>query len=185
MSSNTTIIARIYEIREVEAVGSNGFVKRSVILDDGREFNGMYKPNWLKVDFTGDRVNQLDPFQPNQLVKIEGSLEGREYQGKYYTNIRGWRIEPYTPQQAYPSQGSKQPSQPSQPQFQQYPNQAPQTQPQGYSQPSGTTYQQPRQEAGYGASQYKQDMQQKNAPNIFYSKPADEPKVEGVEDLPF
>ena len=137
-------------------------MKRQLVLDDTTEKDGNVYPNCICIEFTGDRMAQLDNFITNQLVKVEAFVSGREYNGSYFHNFRGLSIAPYTPQQPQGPQGYAQPQSP-------YGQPAPQ----GYAQapaqqtPYGQPYGQPMQQQGYG-----QPMQQKT-----YSDPND--------DLPF
>ena len=47
-----------------------------------------------------DKVRDLDKFQVGDKVKISFNLSSREYNGRWYTDVRAWRIEPVG-QQAY------------------------------------------------------------------------------------
>ena len=140
--SKTTIIAKIYYINPVETVGERGFQKRTVILDESRTKDGNSYPNFIPVEFTGDRMAMLDQFAQGQLVQVEAFVEGREYNGRYYVNIKGWTISPYQPQQAYQQQ-PQQGQYAQQPQYQQAPQSSQQGQYQGYQgQPAQRGYQQ-------------------------------------------
>ena len=109
MSAKTTIIGRIQFISDVESLGQNGFQKRYVVIDDTRVKDGKTYPCFYKVDFTGARMAMLDNFSTTQLVQIEGLVEGREYQGRYYHDLRGMSIAPYQYQQPQPQQYQPQP----------------------------------------------------------------------------
>jgi hypothetical protein len=41
-----------------------------------------------------DKVRDLDKYQVNDKVKISFNLGSREYNGRWYTDVRVWRIEP-------------------------------------------------------------------------------------------
>ena len=41
-----------------------------------------------------DKVRELDKYQVNDKVKISFNLSSREYNGRWYTDVRAWRIEP-------------------------------------------------------------------------------------------
>ena len=51
-------------------------------------------PQFVKFQLTQDRCAQLDPFQEGHQVKVHFDLRGREWQGKYFTNLNAWRLEP-------------------------------------------------------------------------------------------
>ena len=52
-----------------------------------------------------DKVKELERYQVGDKVKISFNLSSREYNGRWYTDVRAWRIEPASPQvqQAAPS----------------------------------------------------------------------------------
>jgi len=102
-------------INPTETVGANGFRKRLLVLSSHEAY-----PQSIPIDFVQDKVDILNNYQPGQEVKIGINIRGNEYQGKYYCNIQGWKIEALTPagQQQAPSQGYQAPAQ-------QYPNDAP------------------------------------------------------------
>lgn len=66
--------------------------------------------NWQKQEFVietldqypqkvcsnlwGDKTNQLNQFNIGDLVKVSFDLNSREFNGKWYTDVRAWRIEP-------------------------------------------------------------------------------------------
>ena len=41
-----------------------------------------------------DKVKDLERFQVGDKVKISFNLSSREYNGRWYTDVRAWRIEP-------------------------------------------------------------------------------------------
>ena len=62
-----------------------------------------------------DKVRELDKYQVGDKVKISFNLSSREYNGRWYTDVRAWRIEPAgaAPQQpgyAQPASGYAQPA---------------------------------------------------------------------------
>ena len=69
----------------------------------------------------GDRVAEAQNFTPGQIIKAQISIESREFNGKWYTDVRPFRFDIDAPQQAQ--------------QFQQ-PMQQPMMQPQQFAVPS-------------------------------------------------
>ena len=51
-----------------------------------------------------DKVRDLDKYQVGDKVKISFNLSSREYNGRWYTDVRAWRIEPAGSQPAAPAQ---------------------------------------------------------------------------------
>lgn len=126
--------AIIYSISPLQEIPSkNGgapFLKRELIIDDSwSDRDGAVHPNFVLVEFTGDKMSLLDNFLPGQRVNVDACVNGREYNGRMFTSIRGLGITPYQqPQQAYPQQPQQSfgaPAQPaSYPQQPTYPQQA-------------------------------------------------------------
>ena len=52
----------------------------------------------------GDRVAEAQNFTPGQTIRAQISIESREFNGKWYTDVRPFRFDLDTPQQAQPMQ---------------------------------------------------------------------------------
>lgn len=65
----------------------------------------------------GDRVAEAQNFTPGQTIKAQISIESREFNGKWYTDVRPFRFDLEAPQQTMPQQ-----------QYQAQPAQTPQAQ---------------------------------------------------------
>lgn len=48
-----------------------------------------------------DKVRELEKFQVNDKVKVSLNLSSREFNGRWYTDVRAWRIEPVQPAAGY------------------------------------------------------------------------------------
>lgn len=176
--------------------------------------------NWSKAEFVietieqyprkvcanlwGERAKALDQFQLGSLITVSFDLESREYNGRWYTDVKAWKVEAATPaaaagapapgygqpqgyapqqQPVYPPQGYVQPQQPVYP---------PQPQ-QGYVQPQQPVY--PPQNQGYAPAPqpiYPPAQQQPNPVvqaqpdvNTLPEIPQETFTDEGADDLPF
>ena len=49
-----------------------------------------------------DKVRELDKYQVGDRVKISFNLSSREFNGRWYTDVRAWRIEPAGQQTSRP-----------------------------------------------------------------------------------
>lgn len=54
-----------------------------------------------------EKVRELEKYQVNDKVKISFNLSSREFNGRWYTDVRAWRIEPSG---AQPQGGYNQPA---------------------------------------------------------------------------
>jgi hypothetical protein len=149
------VTAVIKEIGPIETVGQKGFQKRNLILS---EQSGQYE-NLVCAEFSGDKLTSPEQFSVGQTVTVSGFVNCREWNGKYFTSLRGSFISvPQAPAGDGYSQGHQQ---------------APAyDQPQGYAQP-----QPPQPAQGYAAPQGSQAP----TPPPF---PDNEP-AESVDDIPF
>lgn len=174
----------------------NNWSKAEFVIETVEQY-----PKKVCANLWGDRARALDQFQLGSLITVSFDLESREYNGRWYTDVKAWRVDPATPaavagapapaqgyapqQPQYAPQGYVQPQQPVYPQ-----------QPQGYVQPQG--YPQPQQPAyppqpqGYAPAPQQPVQQQpvyaqpqpdmSNLPNIPQETFTDEG---GTDDLPF
>lgn len=51
---------------------------------------------YVKFQLTQDRCSIVDNFREGDEVRVHFNLRGREWQGKYFTNLDAWRIEAST-----------------------------------------------------------------------------------------
>lgn len=54
--------------------------------------DGQY-PQMVKFQLTQDRCSLIDSYNVGDAVKVHFDLRGREWQGKYFTNLNAWRLE--------------------------------------------------------------------------------------------
>jgi len=81
------IIQAFPEISGVSKAG-NSWKKREYVLETQETY-----PKKVHFDFFGERADQY-PLSVGQTVKLSFDIESREYNGRWYTSIRGWKAEP-------------------------------------------------------------------------------------------
>jgi len=81
------LTGKIKIIQEAKTFDS-GFTKREmvVIVEDGKY------PQEINIEFVQDKIALLDPLRPGQEVTVTFDIRGREYNGRYFNNLQGWRI---------------------------------------------------------------------------------------------
>lgn len=61
-----------------------------------REFvvlmEGQY-PQYVKFQLVQDRCQAIDPFNEGEKIRVFFDLRGREWNGKYFTNLNAWKLE--------------------------------------------------------------------------------------------
>ena len=65
----------------------NSWKKREYVLETQETY-----PRKVFFDFFGERADQY-PLAVGQMVKLSFDIESREYNGKWFTSIRGWKAE--------------------------------------------------------------------------------------------
>lgn len=78
---------KIKLIQEPQTFNS-GFTKREMVVtvEDGKY------PQDINLEFIQDKVALLEGLQPGQHVTVSFDIRGREYNGKYFNNLQGWRV---------------------------------------------------------------------------------------------
>jgi single-strand DNA-binding protein len=54
--------------------------------------SGQY-PQFVKFQLVQDRCALIDEYNEGDEIKVHFDLRGREWQGKYFTNLNAWRLE--------------------------------------------------------------------------------------------
>lgn len=49
--------------------------------------------NYIKFQLTQNRCDLIDPVSEGSKVKVHFDLRGREWNGRYFTNLNAWKIE--------------------------------------------------------------------------------------------
>lgn len=91
-----------------------GRIARKLNVQSGTSARG----NWAKQEFIfeyqegnypsqvcmnvwgEDKVRDLEKYQVGDKVKVSFNLSSREFNGRWYTDVRAWRIEPVAAQQS-------------------------------------------------------------------------------------
>ena len=60
-----------------------------------------------------DKVKDLEKYQVGDTVKVSFNLSSREFNGRWYTDVRAWRIEPAGAAAPQPQQPFEMPSAPA------------------------------------------------------------------------
>lgn len=82
-------------IHKLEAVSGtsqkgNAWKKQEYVLETQDSF-----PKKVFFDFFGERADQY-PLNIGDVITLSFDIESREFNGRWYTSIRGWKAEPAT-----------------------------------------------------------------------------------------
>lgn len=141
------IIGTVHKVGTTENIqtrSGSAFQRRSITLvqrrfdqSTGQEF----EPNFPTIDFTRDKCMELDKYKPGDKVRVHFDVSGVKYldrntnEEKYFTTLRGFRIEPYVQPNAQPQHSQQPQNYAPAGQWQQ-----PAPQPQGYAQQPQAPY---------------------------------------------
>ncbi|WOJ95468.1 DUF3127 domain-containing protein [Congregibacter brevis] len=66
----------------------SGFTKREMVVtvEDGKY------PQEINLEFVQDKVALLDSISEGMEVTVSFDIRGREYNGRYFNNLQGWKI---------------------------------------------------------------------------------------------
>ena len=90
-------IAKVLDIQKGVSKAGKEWVKTSVILDNGNQFNPEV---WFKL-FGQEKVDMLKDFNVGDDVEVLFNLSSREYNGNYYTSCDIWKMKKLTAQDAF------------------------------------------------------------------------------------
>jgi len=85
------VIGKVIVLGNTEEVGKNGFTKRTIVVESSEQY-----PQKLAIDFVKDKISILDNYKIGDEVKVYVNLRGTEYNGRYFVNLQGWKIEKTT-----------------------------------------------------------------------------------------
>lgn len=91
------IILALPEISGTSKAG-NPWKKREYVLETQETY-----PRKVHFDFFGERADQY-PLNVGDTVRLSFDIESREYNGRWFTSIRGWKAENADTAPAAPAQ---------------------------------------------------------------------------------
>ncbi len=80
------IILALPEMTGTSKAG-NAWKKREYVLETQEQY-----PKKVHFDFFGERADQY-PLSVGDTIKLSFDIESREYNGRWFTSIRGWKAE--------------------------------------------------------------------------------------------
>lgn len=88
------------------ALEITGKVSQILPLESGEGKNGTWKKQYFVIEYMdgqypkkvciqlwGDKTDILKSLQPGTDVKVAFNVESREYNGRWYTDVKAWRVE--------------------------------------------------------------------------------------------
>lgn len=78
----------VIKVGETYTVGQKNYTKRDLVIETNEKY-----PQKISIEFGGEKVNELDKVLETQNVEVGINIKGREWKGKYYNTIEGWRVK--------------------------------------------------------------------------------------------
>jgi len=83
------ITAKLIQLLPLQTgTGKNGEWKKQDIIV---ETEGQY-PRKICISIWGDRIRP-EQLQPGNMLTVDADIESREYNGRWYTDVKAWRID--------------------------------------------------------------------------------------------
>jgi uncharacterized protein DUF3127 len=80
-------------------VGRNGaWVKQDFVIETTEQY-----PKKVCLSTWGDKASNMDSYHPGEVVKVSFNPESREYNDKWFTELKVWKIEREGEQQQKPT----------------------------------------------------------------------------------
>jgi hypothetical protein len=79
----------LHKLPEQTGTGRNGQWSRQDFIVESQE----QYPKKVCFSAWGDKIALLKSFKPDDIVKIYFNIESREYNGRWYTDLRVWKLE--------------------------------------------------------------------------------------------
>ena len=81
------ITGRLHKVFDTEQK-TESFKAREFVIETQGEY-----PQFVKFQLTQDRCYLIENYKEGDGLKVHFDLRGREWQGKYFTNLNAWKIE--------------------------------------------------------------------------------------------
>lgn len=90
MSNSLEITGKLLQkLPEQNGEGRNGtWRKQEFVIETEDQY-----PKKVCMNLWGDKISMLDQFGEGDRVKASINIESREYNGRWYTDIKAWRLE--------------------------------------------------------------------------------------------
>lgn len=98
MEATGKIIRALDPVSGTSKSGSTWNKREYVMQVEDPNSSSQY-PRYIFFDFFGERANQF-PLSVGQRVKLSFDIDSHEYNGRWFTNIRGWKAEILDPNAA-------------------------------------------------------------------------------------
>lgn len=82
------IVQKLNKTEGVSKAGKN-WSKQEFVIETQETY-----PKKVCLSVMNEKVSELEKFSPGTVLTASLNIESREYNGKWYTDVRAWRIQP-------------------------------------------------------------------------------------------
>lgn len=88
--NNLIIEGKLVQILPLQEGNSTrgSWKKQDFILETTEQY-----PKKVCISCWGEKADELQKFQPNEALSVSINVESREYNSKWYTDIKAWKLE--------------------------------------------------------------------------------------------
>jgi len=80
----------VKKVGETQTFGDNGFQKAELWLET--ELDSKY-PQTVSIEFVKDGIDKIQGLAEGEKVLVSCNLRGREYNGRVFNSLNGWKVE--------------------------------------------------------------------------------------------
>ena len=83
------ITARLFQVLPLQSgMGKNGeWKKQDIVVETDAQY-----PKKICISIWGDKINESQ-LQVGNMLTVDFDVESREYNGRWYTDVKAWKIE--------------------------------------------------------------------------------------------
>ena len=81
----------------------NSYKKQFILIETQETY-----PKKVYIQFWGDKTDALSNVYAGAIVTVSVNIESREFNGKYYTDVSGWKVNMESAPQPQPQQAQQQ-----------------------------------------------------------------------------
>jgi len=78
------VLKKVFDVEQK----SERFQAREFVIETEEQY-----PQFVKFQLVQDKCNLIDEHNEGDRLKVSFDLRGREWNGKYFTNLHAWKIE--------------------------------------------------------------------------------------------
>ena len=88
--NNLSIEGKLVQILPLQEGNSTrgAWKKQDFIMETTEQY-----PKKVCISCWGEKVDELQKFQPNETLSVAINIESREYNSKWYTDIKAWKMD--------------------------------------------------------------------------------------------